>query len=121
MKNFILECCVDSVESAWNAVNGGASRLELCGNLIIGGTTPGMGLFHQIRKTLPGRGFPPAPPSEPHLFLLPYHHRGLLYDSFSHFARVNYVSHLGYPKENQGGYVYAGKRGQEKAGTGTDY
>ena len=50
MKNYILECCVDSVESALNAVKGGASRLELCGNLPIGGTTPGIPLYHQIRK-----------------------------------------------------------------------
>lgn len=50
MKNFILECCVDSVESAINAANGGASRLELCSNLIIGGTTPDVALVKEIRK-----------------------------------------------------------------------
>ena len=50
MENFILECCVDSVESAINAEKGGASRLELCSNLIIGGTSPDVALFHQVRK-----------------------------------------------------------------------
>lgn len=50
MENFILECCVDSVESAINATKGGASRLELCSNLIIGGTSPDVALFHQVRK-----------------------------------------------------------------------
>lgn len=50
MENFILECCVDSVESALNAVKGGASRLELCANLPIGGTTPDLALYHRIRK-----------------------------------------------------------------------
>lgn len=50
MKEYILEACVDSVESAMAAVEGGADRLELCGNLIIGGTTPGPWLFDEIRK-----------------------------------------------------------------------
>lgn len=51
MKNkFILECCIDSVESAINAINGGADRLELCANLIIGGTSPSIFLFREIRK-----------------------------------------------------------------------
>ncbi len=47
---FILECCVDSVESAINASNGGANRLELCANLSIGGTSPSIFLFKEIRK-----------------------------------------------------------------------
>lgn len=50
MKNYVLECCVDSVESAINAAKGGASRLELCSNLIIGGTTADVALVKEIRK-----------------------------------------------------------------------
>lgn len=50
MEKFILECCADSVESALNAAQGGASRLELCANLPIGGTTPDLALYHRIRK-----------------------------------------------------------------------
>lgn len=50
MKPYILEASVDSVASALAAVEGGATRLELCGNGIIGGTTPDIALFKEIRK-----------------------------------------------------------------------
>ena len=50
MADFILEACVDSVESALSAAKGGADRLELCGRLGIGGTTPNPWLFQEIRK-----------------------------------------------------------------------
>lgn len=50
MSRFLLEACVDSVSSALAAVRGGADRLELCSNLIIGGTTPDIALYKEIRK-----------------------------------------------------------------------
>lgn len=46
----ILEVCADSMESALAAERGGADRIELCGNLVIGGTTPSQALFEKIRK-----------------------------------------------------------------------
>ncbi len=45
-----LEVCVDSVESAVIAQKEGADRLEVCANLMIGGTTCGVSQFKQIRK-----------------------------------------------------------------------
>ena len=50
MKNFTLECCVDSVASACAAKAGGATRLELCANLVIGGTSPSPALFARVRE-----------------------------------------------------------------------
>ena len=46
----ILEVCVDSVESAVNAELGGADRIELCGDLIVGGTTPSLALYEEYAK-----------------------------------------------------------------------
>ena len=48
--NYLLEVCVDSVESAIIAERAGASRLELCSNLMIGGTTPTLALFREVQK-----------------------------------------------------------------------
>ena len=48
--NFKLEICVDSVQSAKDAQDAGASRVELCANLPEGGTTPGYGTIVMARK-----------------------------------------------------------------------
>ena len=50
MNNYLIEVCVDSMESAREAVRGGAHRLELCANLIIGGTTPSPWLIGEAAK-----------------------------------------------------------------------
>ena len=48
--NYILETCADSVQSAIEAKKGGANRIELCSNLVIGGTSPGESLFRQVKE-----------------------------------------------------------------------
>ena len=47
--SYTLEVCADCTESALEAAENGATRLELCANLVIGGTTPGVELFREIR------------------------------------------------------------------------
>lgn len=46
----MIEICVDSVQSAIRAYEGGADRLEVCSNLVISGTTPPIALIRGIKK-----------------------------------------------------------------------
>lgn len=47
-----MEICVDSLSSAISAEKGGADRIELCDNLVVGGTTPSAAMIELARKYL---------------------------------------------------------------------
>jgi copper homeostasis protein len=48
----LLEISVETLEAALAAERGGADRIELCGNLSIGGVTPGADLLRAVRASL---------------------------------------------------------------------
>ncbi len=51
-RDVIVEVCLDSADSAVAAERGGADRVELCDNLIEGGTTPSAGMIAAARSAV---------------------------------------------------------------------
>jgi copper homeostasis protein len=45
----LVEACVDAIDAALEAEQGGAGRLELCGELLQGGVTPSAGLIEAVK------------------------------------------------------------------------
>lgn len=45
-----VEVCIDNLESLHYAIAGGASRIELCSSLALGGLTPSFGFMQQAAK-----------------------------------------------------------------------
>lgn len=50
IRNMIVEVCANSLESALNAQEAGADRIELCTELAVGGITPSFGLLQLVRE-----------------------------------------------------------------------
>lgn len=51
--SFNLEVCIDNLESLQNAISGGATRIELCSSLALGGLTPSYGLMKKAIQYSP--------------------------------------------------------------------
>ncbi len=52
MTQLTYEICIDSVDGAVAAQQGGAQRVELCDNLVEGGTTPSIGTVRMARREI---------------------------------------------------------------------
>lgn len=48
--NYELEVCIDNIESLHYAIQGGATRIELCSALALGGLTPSYGMMKQSAR-----------------------------------------------------------------------
>ena len=48
--NYHIEVCIDNLESLYLAIEGGATRIELCSSLALGGLTPSFGMMKQAAK-----------------------------------------------------------------------
>ena len=48
--NYVVEVCIDNLESLHQAIEGGATRIELCSSLTLGGLTPSFGMMKQAAQ-----------------------------------------------------------------------